>query len=122
MKKVYICSPYRADTKEKLRENVEAAKRLSRRAALEGNLVFCPHLCYPQFLNDCDEAEREMGMKAGLELLGMADEVWMLAGAVSAGMAAEIAKASELGIPVITMCDPMVAEEHLLAAIMCGED
>ena len=48
MKTVYICSPYRGTTEEVAR-NVALAKRLCRKAALEGNLVLCPHLFYPRF-------------------------------------------------------------------------
>ena len=59
MKTVYICSPYKG-TPEEVAGNEAMAKRLSRKAALEGCLVLCPHLTYPQFLDDRNAAEREM--------------------------------------------------------------
>ena len=68
MKTVYICSPYRGTTEEVAR-NVALAKRLCRKAALEGNLVLCPHLLYPRFLRDEIEAEREIGITSSLKLL-----------------------------------------------------
>lgn len=122
MKKVYICSPYRADSKEELRENIAAARRMCREAVDEGNLVLCPHLLYPQFLRDEVEEEREKGIRAGLAMLEMADEIWMLSGKVSPGMCREIARAGELGIPVVSVCDPMVAEEHLLNMVLFGKE
>lgn len=120
MKKVYICSPYRATTKEELRENIAVARRLCRKAVDDGCVVFCPHLLYPQFLREEVEMEREKGMKAGMAMLEMADEVWMLSGRVSPGMGREVARASELGIPIVTVCDPNVAEEHLLNTVLLG--
>ena len=118
MKVIYVCSPYRGD----VTENVAAAKRLCRKAALQGDLVLCPHLFYPQFLQDEVEAEREIGLKSGLKLLEMADEVWVLDGRISTGMAMEIAKAGELGIPTVCVVDPQAAEEHLMNAVFSGKE
>ena len=53
MKVVYICSPFKG-TAEEIRENIALAKRVSRKAALDGNAVICPHLLYPLFLRDGD--------------------------------------------------------------------
>lgn len=100
MSKVFICSPYRAETPEGLEENIELAKRISRYAAEQGHTVLCPHLLYPQFLDDNDKGERELGIKAGLEMLKDADEVWVPSWKVSEGMKREIAEAEKLGIPV----------------------
>lgn len=61
MKVVFVCSPYRG-TKEEIRENVAAAKRLCRKAAKEGHVVICPHLLYPQFLAD-EGRGREIGTR-----------------------------------------------------------
>ena len=116
MKVVFVCSPFRG-TKEEIKANVAMAQRLCRKAALEGNVVICPHLMYPVFLKDDVEAEREIGLKSGLKLLEMADEVWVADGRITSGMAHEISKAGELGIPTICVVDPLAAEEHLLIAV-----
>ena len=121
MKTVYICSPYRGTTEE-VAGNVALAKRLCRKAALEGCLVLCPHLAYPRFLRDEIEAEREIGIASGLKLLEYADEVWVADGKISAGMSREIARAGELGIPTKCVVDPLAAEEHLLNAVLSGEE
>ena len=121
MKAVYVCSPYRG-TPEEIAGNVALAKRLSRKAALEGCLVLCPHLTYPRFLDDRDTAEREIGIASGLKLLEYADEVWVADGKISAGMSREIARAGELGIPTRCVVDPQAAEEHLLNAVLSGKE
>ena len=121
MKTVYVCSPYRG-TPEEIAGNVALAKRLSRKAALEGCLVLCPHLTYPRFLDDRDTAEREIGIASGLKLLEYADEVWVADGKISAGMSREIARAGELGIPTRCVVDPLAAEEHLLNAVLSGKE
>lgn len=115
---VFVCSPYRGDIKE----NTALAKRVCRMAALEGHTVICPHLFYPGFLREEVEKEREMGIRAGMELLEMADEVWVVDGPISTGMSREIARAGELGIPTRCVCDPKAAEEHLLIAIEGGKE
>lgn len=117
MRVVYICSPYRGE----VAKNIELAKRISRKAALEGCLVLCPHLMYPRFLADEGE-EREIGIRSGLKLLEMADEVWVAEGKISSGMAGEIARAAELGIPTRSVVDPAAAEEHLINALKCGKE
>lgn len=118
MRVVYICSPYRGE----VAKNIELAKRISRKAALEGCLVLCPHLLFTQFLDDRNEGEREIGIRSGLKLLEMADEVWVAEGRISSGMAGEIARAAELGIPTRSVVDPAAAEEHLLNALKSGKE
>jgi hypothetical protein len=120
--KIYICSPYRAKTEEGLKDNIGLAKRMSRYAAMKGHTVLCPHLLYPRFLDDDNEQEREIGIQSGLELLKIADEVWVASGRISEGMSREIAKAGELGIPVQCIVDPQAAEEHLLNTVMLGKE
>ena len=120
-KVVYICSPFRAvgnDPETEMARNIELAKRVCKSAVEKGYVVFCPHLFYPQFLNDAHDRERELGMAAGLKELELADELWVVGNRISEGMSREISRAGELGIPTICVCDPMVAEERLLDAVL----
>ena len=55
---VYVCSPYAGDVET----NVKNAKRYSRFAVDENAIPVTPHLLYPQFMDDGNEAEREMAM------------------------------------------------------------
>ena len=86
---VYICSPYSGDVDA----NTQNARRYSRFAVNQNCIPLTPHLLYPQFLNDKNSSEREMGLFFGIVLLGKCSEVWVFGDTVSSGMAAEIAKA-----------------------------
>lgn len=100
MKKVYICSRYRADEKHTVEENVEKALEACRYAASMGYAPYAPHLYLPRCLDDDKPEERTLGLTIGLEYLKLCDEVWQWGVEISEGMAAEIALAESLGIPV----------------------
>jgi len=95
-KKVFICSPFRGD----MEGNARRAAVYSRMACEEGHLPIAPHLLFPQFLNEGIEGERRLGIAMGMELLALCDEVWVF-GEATAGMAAEIASATEQGKEII---------------------
>lgn len=86
---VYICSPYAGD----INKNVEAARRYSRFAVDSGYIPIAPHLLFPQFLNDADPNERELGLFFGNALMSKCAEVWVFGNTISPGMAAEIKRA-----------------------------
>lgn len=82
---VYICSPYAGD----IAGNVEAARRYSRFAVDKGYIPIAPHLLYPQFLDDADPDERELGIFFGNAIMSKCSEVWVFGSRISAGMQAE---------------------------------
>lgn len=63
---VYVCSPYAGD----IENNVKNAKVYSRYAVKENAIPVTPHLLYPQFMDDGNDAEREMAMHFNYVLLG----------------------------------------------------
>ena len=83
---VYICSPYAGDVEA----NVTAARRYCRFAVETGYIPVAPHLLFPQFLNDADPKERELGLFFGNALMSKCSEVWVFGEWISQGMAAEI--------------------------------
>ena len=94
MKKCYICSPFRAD------KNVQdyyiwVAKELSKKAAIAGYAVFCPHLAF-QFLDDNVPEQREQAITMGKEWLKKCDIIMQLDCALSQGMIGEIMLAKSL--------------------------
>ena len=93
---VYICSPYSGDVDE----NVKAAREYCRLAVDKGYIPVAPHLLYPQFMDDSDRDERELGLFFAIVLLGKCDELWVFGERISNGMSREIAKAKKRGIPV----------------------
>ena len=93
---VYICFPYAGNVEQ----NVNMARVYSRFAVKNTCIPLAPHLLYPQFMDDGSPAERELALFMGLVLLTKCEQVWVFGGVISAGMAAEIAKAEKKKIPV----------------------
>ena len=93
---VYICSPYAGNVEQ----NVNMARVYSRFAVKNTCIPLAPHLLSPQFMDDGSPAERELALFMGLVLLTKCEQVWVFGGVISAGMAAEIAKAEKKKIPV----------------------
>ena len=102
MKRVYICSPYRAKDSAELDRHIEYAQELTRQALDAGLAPITPHLYMTQCLNETNPEERDAGMAAGLALLKICD--FVIAGVrygISEGMRAEIAAADAAGIEVV---------------------
>lgn len=102
MKRVYICSPYRAKDSAELDRNIDYAQALTRRAIMAGLVPITPHLYMTQCLNEDNPEERAAGLAAGLELLKGCD--FVIAGikyGISEGMSREIQTADKLGIEVV---------------------
>ncbi len=97
MRKIYVCSRLAGDYEA----NTEAAREYCAYVMKDcGALAIAPHLLFPQFLDDTDPDDRELGQAAGLELLAVCDELWYFGDSVSKGMVREICAAKEIGIPV----------------------
>lgn len=92
---VYIASPFAGDTER----NTERAQGYCRFAVSKGCIPLAPHLHYPQFMDDYDKEQRELGLFFALVLLGKCDELWVF-GKPSAGMSREIAKAKKRSMPI----------------------
>ena len=86
---IYVCSPYAGD----IQRNVADARRYCRFAVEQGYIPIAPHLLFPQFLDDTDPTERELGLFFGNALMSKCSEVWVFGGVISAGMDAEIKRA-----------------------------
>lgn len=86
---VYICSPYAGDVSE----NVENARRYSSFAVDNGYIPVAPHLLFPQFLDDSNPKERQLGLFFGNALMSKCSEVWVFGDHISSGMEAEIRRA-----------------------------
>lgn len=86
---VYICSPFAGD----IDANVKAARAYSRFAVEAGYIPIALHLLFPQFLNDADPKERQLGLFFGNALMSKCSEVWVFGKNISHGMEAEIERA-----------------------------
>ena len=86
---VYICSPYRGN----IEKNTASAQAYCRMAVERGCIPIAPHLLFPQFLDDDDPKERELGLFFGNALMSKCSEVWVFGCNISSGMEAEIKRA-----------------------------
>ena len=108
---VYICSPFAAYGQNTVQTNITEARRYCRYAIGQKKQPIAVHLLYPQFLDDRNEREREMGLAFGLSILQKCDieSLWVFkgrGGIISDGMQREIALAERLHIPVVFIEDP----------------
>ena len=92
---IYIASPFAGA----MERNTEKARGYCRFAVSKGCIPLAPHLHYPQFMDDDDPKQRELGLRFALILLGKCDELWAF-GSPSEGMSREIAKARKRNIPI----------------------
>ncbi|MHB9036940.1 MAG: DUF7768 domain-containing protein [Armatimonadota bacterium] len=98
--RVFICSKYAGD----IEHNVLVAQALCRMAVEAGLAPFAPHLLYTQFLDDSNNAQRDLGISMGLRFMETCDSVWVYVGeGVSDGMRREIEHARSLGKPVVIL-------------------
>ena len=86
---VYICSPYAGAVSK----NVENARSYSRFAVDKGYIPVAPHLLFPQFLNDRNPRERQLGLFFGNALMSKCSEVWVFGTQITTGMEEEIKRA-----------------------------
>jgi hypothetical protein len=94
--RTYICSPLRGD----VQRNTVDAIRYCRFALERGRFPIAPHIWLPRFMNDDNQAERELALNFGMRLLYGCREVWVFGARISDGMRAEIAEAQRRRIPV----------------------
>lgn len=95
-KLVFICSPFAGD----IETNTGRARRYGRYAVAEKVVPIIPHLMYPQFLEEGDPEERQLGIDMGLVLLSRCHELWVFGDRISTGMSIEIARAKRWNIPI----------------------
>lgn len=104
---VFICSPFAGD----MEGNILKARRYGRFAATQNTVPIIPHLMYPQFLEEEDPKERQLGIDMGLVLLGKCHEIWVFGDRISSGMAVEIKKAKRWNIPIRYFSNECVERE-----------
>ena len=90
---IYVCSPYAGDVEN----NIAAARRYCRFAVESGFIPIAPHLLFPQFLDDDNPKERELGLFFGNALLSKCAELWVFGEKITSGMSIEIEKAKRKG-------------------------
>lgn len=87
---VYICSPFSGD----IEGNKQKASEFAHFAYKKGCIPMTPHLLFP-FMNDESPNERALALHMDIVLMGKCQEVWVLSERITAGMTAEIEKATK---------------------------
>ena len=98
---IYICSPYSGEVEY----NLSRARGYCRLAVGKGYIPLAPHLLFPQFLDDDDRQQRELGLFFALVLLGKCEEVWVFGSRISEGMAREMETATKRCLPIRRFTD-----------------
>jgi len=93
---VFICSKFAGDVER----NVYNARRYSKFAVDNNVIPIAPHLLFPQFMDDNNPAQRELGIFFGLVLMNKCEAVWVFGSTPSNGMSIEIAKAKKRNLPI----------------------
>lgn len=121
MKVIYVCSPYRGGTPEEIQRNVDYAVELTKEALFAGYYPITPHLYITACLDDTKPDERMMGTGAALALLERCDAVMIgKRYGISEGMAAEITKATDIGIPTFTHSERTLFKQLTIQCDMSG--
>ena len=114
MSRVIIESPFAADTAAGVRLNERYARAAMLDSLRRGEAPFASHLLYTQVLDDRDERERRLGMRAGWEWMHAAEMVVVYNDrGVSPGMARGVERALRCGVPTETRQVP----SELLSAL-----
>ena len=102
MKRVFICSPFKALTPERQALYIEYAKEKTLEAIKQGYAPYTPHLYLTSVLNDNDPYARHKGFQIGYEFMKVCDEIWVCARYdVSNGMRKEVGTAGRLGLKIV---------------------
>lgn len=87
---IFISSPFAGEVKC----NVSKAQNYCRFAVSKGCIPIAPHLLFPQFMNDADQAQHDLALFMGMVLMAKCTEVWVFGSYISKGMAVELEKAN----------------------------
>ena len=101
---VFISSPFAGDTQR----NTKRARGFCRFAVSKNCIPVAPHLLFPQFMEEDDPAQRDLGIFFGMVLMSKCQEVWVFGRNITTGMAVEIEKAKRRGLPVRYFSDRCV--------------
>jgi hypothetical protein len=85
----YVASPLKPLENSSFENNLNFAKRMSKKVADLGAIPFTPHLYFSTFLDDFKQSERDLGIKLGMETLPLCNSL-VYSGYSSSGMLKEL--------------------------------
>ena len=121
-KKAYVCSPFSADSKDGMLQNMRTARAYMFYALKNLNVnARAPHAYLPMLLCDNVPNERAIALKFGIELLERSDVLLVCSNRISNGMKSEIANAAMLRMPIIAFDDMLYLEVQKLVTQKNGD-
>ena len=101
---VYICSPLGAPTQEKVHRNMLKAREYMKIVSEKLNCrAIALHAILPEYLDESNPEERQLGLKFGLDLLRICKKIVVCGEVISDGMREEIKLAEKLGIEILLL-------------------
>ena len=117
-KKVYICSPLRAETKEGVMQNMYAAQAYMFYAIRYMQLdAEAPHAFLPLFFDDNIAEQREQALAIGRRRIEVSDHVFVCGDLITEGMRGEIFHALAFRKIIVTFREDMFCNVLELARI-----
>lgn len=121
-KRAYVCSPFRADTREQREKNLRTARAYMFYANKKMNMnAAAPHAYMPLLLCDEIPAERAIALRFGLEILEQSDVMLVCGNRLSNGMRGEIVKAALLRMPITVFDEGLYLEVQKLVTQNNGD-
>lgn len=121
-KKAYVCSPFSADSKDGMLQNMRTARAYMFYALKNLNVnARAPHAYLPMLLCDNVPNERAIALKFGIELLERSDVLLVCGNRISNGMKNEIANAAMLRMPIVVFDDMLYLEVQKLVTQRNGD-
>ena len=99
---VYICAPLQGDVEK----NIGFARQKAQEVFQAGGIPVCPHLMFPPVADVNDPAQDEAVRKMGLLLVESCQQVHVYGSTITEGMRAEIQRAQDRGIPIVSEQEP----------------
>ena len=121
-KKAYVCSPFSADDKEGMLQNMRTARAYMFYALKKmGMCARAPHAYLPMLVCDKVPNERSLALEFGVNLLTRCDVLLVCGNRISNGMKDEIGNAAILRMPIIVFDDMLYLEVQKLVTQRNGD-
>ena len=85
-KLIYVCSPYKGN----IEKNIKFAQDCCKFVVSQKGVPIAPHLYFPGFLDDTNEAERNQALEMNKTLIEISDEIAVFGNDITCGMKFEI--------------------------------
>ena len=103
IKRSYVCSPCRADTKEGVEKNMMNARAYVVWVESKNGgkcRAYAPHSCLPAMFDDNDPFDRNLAISVCYDTLNGCDDMYVFGNKLSDGMKGEIKHAVVTGMPI----------------------